>query len=126
MKKHQPNQKNEKYQKKPDSCHFKHLNLLLKSMMNENIIFKEYEYIKPLIEKIDSRIDFCNRDCHSKYFHTFGHICVYDIKLTNFAKKEIVNITISDKSMIFYDLKKIKNCWTKRFYIYSKKQTNNL
>ena len=25
---------------------------------------------------------------YDKYFHTFGHICVYDIKLTNIANIE--------------------------------------
>ena len=42
--------------------------------MNENVIVKEYEYIKPLIQKIDSIFDNCIRDCDKKYFHTFDHI----------------------------------------------------
>ena len=38
--------------------------------MNENqlTIVKEYEIDKPLIQKIDSMIDKCYRDCHKKYF----------------------------------------------------------
>ena len=43
--------------------------------MNENIIVEEYEFDKPLIQKIDSIIDDCIRDCHHKCFHTFDHIC---------------------------------------------------
>ena len=32
---------------------------------------KEYEYTKPLIQKIDSLIDNSYRDCHKNYFQTF-------------------------------------------------------
>ena len=37
-------------------------------IMNENqlTIVKEYEFDKPLIEKIDCVIDNCYRDCHKK------------------------------------------------------------
>ena len=60
--------------------------------------------------KIDSIIDNCIRDCNNKYFHTFDHICVCDIKLTNIGNDEIVNLTISDESMDLYELnKKLEN-----------------
>ena len=41
--------------------------------MNKNqlTIVKEYEFDKPLIQKIDSIIDKCYRGCYSKYHHTF-------------------------------------------------------
>ena len=41
--------------------------------MNENqlTMVKKYQFDKPLIHKIDSIIDNCYRDCHTKYFHTF-------------------------------------------------------
>ena len=39
------------------------------------IIFKEYEFNKPLIQKIDSIIDDCIRDCHYNYF--FLHLIIY-------------------------------------------------
>ena len=78
--------------------------------MNENAIAKEYEIIKPLIHKIVSILDSCTRDCHIKYFLTFDHICVYDIKLTKSGNIEIINSTISDKSMSLYEInKKLKN-----------------
>ena len=51
--------------------------------MSENIIVKEYEFDKPVFHKIDSLIDNSLRDCHNKYFHTFDHICEYDINFTN-------------------------------------------
>ena len=53
--------------------------------MNENqlTIVKEYEFDNPLIQKIDSIIDNCIRDCHYIYFHTFDHVCEYDL---NFFK----------------------------------------
>ena len=74
--------------------------------MNENVIVEEYESDKPLIQKIDSLIDNCIRACHNKNFHTFGHICVYDIKLTNIGNNEVIILTISDKNMSLYELKK--------------------
>ena len=64
---------------------------------NQVTVVKKYEIVKPLIQKIDSIIGNCIRDCHNKCFHTFGHICEYDIKLTNITDNEIINITISDK-----------------------------
>ena len=51
--------------------------------MNENVIVKEYESNNPHIQKIHSLIDNSIRDCHNKYFHTFDHICEYDL---NFKK----------------------------------------
>ena len=76
--------------------------------MNKNqlTIVKEYIFDNPLIHKIDSIIDNCYRDCHNKYFHTFEYDCTYDIKLTNTINNEIINITISDKSMGLYELNK--------------------
>ena len=74
--------------------------------MNENVILKEYEFDNPLIQKIDSVIDNCYRDCHDKYFHTFDHICEYDFNFTNITNNEAVNFTISDKSMTSHELNK--------------------
>ena len=53
--------------------------------MNKNqlTIGKENESSKSLIQKIDSIIDKCYRDCHNKYYQTFEYKCEYDIKLTN-------------------------------------------
>ena len=44
------------------------------------------------------------RDCHKKYFHTFEYKSEYDFKLTNISNNEIINVTISDKSMGLYEL----------------------
>ena len=74
--------------------------------MNENVIVEVNEFDKPLIQKIDSIIDDCIRDFRNKYFHTFDHICEFDIKLTNITNNEIINLTFSDKSMALYELKK--------------------
>ena len=73
--------------------------------MNKNqlTIVKEYEFDKPLIQKIDSIIDNCYRDCYSKYHHTFEYKCEYDVKLTNIPNTEIINTTISDKSMGLFE-----------------------
>ena len=76
--------------------------------MNENQlnIVKEYEFNNQLIQKIDSIIDISIRDCHNKYFHTFDHICEYDLNFTNIANNKTVNFTISDESMGLYELNK--------------------
>ena len=54
-------------------------------IMNKNqlTIVKDYKFFNPLLQKIDSIIDNCIRGCHSKYFHTFDHICEYDLNFTN-------------------------------------------
>ena len=78
----------------------------MNGIMNKNVIVKEYEFDKPLIQKIDSLIDNSMRNCHNKYFHTFDHMCENDLNFTNIGKNETVNFTISDKSMGLYDLNK--------------------
>ena len=69
--------------------------------MNKNqlTIVKEYEFNEPLIQKINSLIDNSITDCHNKYFHTFDHVCEYDLIFTNISNNETVNFTSSDKSM---------------------------
>ena len=69
-------------------------------------IVKEYEFDNPTITKIDSIIDNSIRDCHNKYFHTFDHICEYDLNFTNTTNNETVTFKISDKSMGLYELNK--------------------
>ena len=49
-------------------------------------------------------MDKCYRDCHNKYFHTIKSECKYDFKLTNIISNEKFNLTISDESMILYNL----------------------
>ena len=87
--------------------------------MIENVIVKEYELNKPLIQKIDSLIDNSIRECHHNYFHTFGHLCEYDIKFENNGNNETVNFTISDKSMCLYDLIKKSTVGRERCFIFS-------
>ena len=71
---------------------------------NENVIVKEYEFNNPPNQKIDSIIEKSIRDCHDKYFHTFDHICEYDLNFTNITNNERVNFTMSDKCMGLYEL----------------------
>ena len=78
----------------------------MNSVKNENVSVKEYEFNKPLIQNIDSLIDNPLRDCHRKYFHSFDHICEYDINFTNITNNESVNFTISFKNMCLYELNK--------------------
>ena len=74
--------------------------------MDENVIVKEKDFTKPLIQKIDSIIDDCNRDCHNKYFHTFDQICEYGLNFTNIDNNEMINFTISDKRMASFEINK--------------------
>ena len=76
--------------------------------MNEKVIVEEYEFDKPLIHKLVSINDNCIRDCHNKNFHTFEYKCEHDIKLTNIANNEPVNLKIVDKSRNFYEKKNKK------------------
>ena len=69
-------------------------------------IVKEYEFDKLFFHEIVCIIDSFIRDCHNKYFHTFVYECVYDIKLTKIGNSEITNLTITDKSVNFYELNK--------------------
>ena len=78
----------------------------MNGITKENVIVKEYEIDNPLIQKIDSIIDICIRDCHNIYFHTFDHICEYNLNFTNTTNNETVNFLISDKSMGMCELNK--------------------
>ena len=80
----------------------------MNGIMNENqlTIVKEYDFDNPLIQKIYSLIDNSIRDCHIKYFHTFDHICEYDLNFTKTTNNETVNFTISDKYMGMFELNK--------------------
>ena len=73
---------------------------------NELYLVKEYNFDDPLIKKIDSLIDNSIRDCHNKYFHTFDHICEYDLNFIIITNNESVNFTISEKNMGLYELNK--------------------
>ena len=84
---------------------------------NELCVVKEYKFDNPLITDVDSEIDKCFRDCHKKYFHNFENKCIYDIKLTNITNNESISLTISDKSINLYKLrKKINSCQRKWSY----------
>ena len=70
----------------------------------ELYLVKEYNFVNPLLQKIDSLIDNSIRGCHNKSFHTFDHICEYNLNFTNITNNESVNFTISDKCMGMYEL----------------------
>ena len=76
---------------------------------NENVLVEVYEFKRALIQVIDSEIDDCIRDCHHKYFHTFDHICEYDLNFTNIGNNETANFTNSDRSMASYELNRKLN-----------------
>ena len=76
--------------------------------MNEYqlIVVRENEFNKLLIHKIECIGDNSIRDCDTKYFQTFDHICEFEIQLANNSNNEIVIITISGKSMALYEKSK--------------------
>ena len=78
----------------------------MNGIMNENVIVKEYDFKKTLIEKIDSLINKSIGDCHNNCFHTFDHVCEYDLNFTIITNNETVIFTISDKSMGSCELNK--------------------
>ena len=86
---------------------------------NQLTVVKEYKFDNPLITNIDSIIDNSIRDCHHKYFHTFDHICEYNLNFTNTSKSETVNFTISDKNMGLYDLNKKLTLARERGFIFN-------
>ena len=88
----------------------------MNDVMNEIVMVKVYELDKPLFQKMDFLIDNSIRDCHNKFFHAFDHICEYGLSFTSIDNNELVNFTISDKSMNLFEFnKKINYCSTKRF-----------
>ena len=61
------------------------------------------------IHKIESLIDNSIKDCQTKCFHTFDHICEDDNLFKNITNNETVNFVICDKNMSLYELiKKVK------------------
>ena len=64
-------------------------------------LVKEYNFVNPLIKKIDSLIDNSIRDCYKKYFHKFKYRLVYDLNFTNITNNETVNFIIYDQIMGF-------------------------
>ena len=71
---------------------------------NELYVVKEYKFDNPLFHKIDHILDKCFRDCHNSFFHNFKYECIYDTKFTNITNIELINLTISGKSMNLYGL----------------------
>ena len=67
---------------------------------------------------IDFLIDNSIRDCHNKYFHTFDHVCEYDLIFTNINNNETVNFTISDKNLGMYELNKKVTLAREREFIF--------
>ena len=96
-------------------------------IMNENqlTIFKDYEFDKSLIQKIDSKTDKSLRDCHKIYFPTIEYICEDAIKLTIITNNEAIDITIFDKRIGLFELSKKLTVARQKTYIFIQKKTNN-
>ena len=96
----------------------------MNGIINENVIVKKYEFDEPHFQKIDSITNKCIRDCHHKSFHTFDHICEYDLIFRHITNNEPINTTISDKSMGMYELNKKLTVARENGYIFN--QINKL
>ena len=98
----------------------------MNALINENElkVVKKYKIVNPLIQNINSIISECYRDCHHKYFHTFDFICEYNLNFTNNTNNELVNFTISEKSMGVYELNHRLTLAKQRGYIFN--QINKL
>ena len=69
----------------------------------ESFLVKEYHFVNPLIQKIDSLIDNSIGGCHKKYFHKFIYRLVYDIKFTKISRKGKKNSQFLIKSWVCMD-----------------------
>ena len=98
----------------------------MNALINENElkVVKKYKIVNPLIQNINSIISECYRDCHHKYFHTFDFICEYNLNFTNNTNNELVNFTISEKSMGVYELNHRLTLAKQRGYLFN--QVNKL
>ena len=63
---------------------------------------------------------------HNKYFHTFDHICEYDLNFTNNTNNKTVNFIISDEIMGMYELNKKLTIARQKGYIFKTKIFSNL
>ena len=57
------------------------INIIISILMNNkekiSVVVKEYEFISPDINNIDSIFNKCVRDCYNRYFHAFQNKCKY-------------------------------------------------
>ena len=61
-----------------------------------SVVVKEYEFIRPDINQIDSITDKCSRECYIRNFHKLKFKCIYDIEMTN---GDIINGKIFDENI---------------------------
>ena len=73
--------------------------------MNENDLYivMEYKIDNPLKTEIDSLLANWFKDCQIIHFDKFKYKCLYDNKLRKIANIEIINLTVSGKSMNLYN-----------------------
>ena len=65
----------------------KHLNSKFhKHKEKLSVVVEEYEFDKPVIQKLGSIFDKVIKDCHGNYFFIFEFIFVYVIECTNIRK----------------------------------------
>ena len=63
--------------------------------MNQSTVVKEHEFIDPDIDEVDYLLDKVIKHCREKYFHSFEHGCVYDIKFTKLTNNDEAILPIS-------------------------------
>ena len=67
---------------------------------NQLTVFKKDEITEILIQKTDSIIDKCYRDCHDNFFRTFNYKCINFIEFQSIGNNEVIISSISDKTRV--------------------------
>ena len=69
--------------------------------MNENELFvvKKYKSDNPIITDVDFITENYFNDCRDIYFHEVEYECIFHFKLKNITENEMMNPTVSDKSV---------------------------
>ena len=66
---------------------------------NELYVVKEDKFDNPIVTDIDYIIENCFNDCSDNYFHEIKYECIFDFRPKNITNNEIINLTVSDKSV---------------------------
>ena len=92
-------------------CKSKHLISKMDKHKKEfGIVVKKYEFTRPDMDEVNSKLNNTIEDCRNKYFHSFECRCVFDIKFTNMQNNKMLFCQLhSDIWKIF------SNLWFKKF-----------
>ena len=60
------------------------------------VVVKDYEFFKPNIFDVNYILNYTNKDCRNRYFHTFENRCLYHIKfrIITFNEEVFLSVTL--------------------------------